>query len=605
MEFDKKTIFAFILIGLILVVVNTDFYQRIVYGDLPKSSPTSETPADKSQSGESASAPIYDTPLSQSSSAREVAAGADSLVTDTIPEKEIIVETPLYHGVFSTRGGNIKEWTLKGYVTSDKQPLTLIKEGVGNLSVTLPRSEDILDTGRLHFTASDSVINLASGQNQELVFERELAPGKFLRKRFMFSGDSHTVALKIEIEGAKDFVDGYFYQLGWQSGLASTEKNIADEMSDAKAYTFINREVFDFDVEDKSELTKEEKDRDISWAAIRTKYFALAIIPQRTNLARGASITGRTSFVSGTDARLKSYAITLDLPVARQGATSHEFNLYLGPLALDKVKELGVGLESIMNWGWAPVKPFSRVVLWALVWLREFIPNYGLVIVLFSILVKIILHPLTKKSYDSMKQMQALQPKMTELREKHGKDAQKMNTEMMKLYQEYGVNPLGGCLPMLLQMPLLYALFVVFRSTIEFRQAPFFGWITDLSAPDSIFMLPFSIPLFGDSVNVLPLVMGVTMFIQQKMSITDPKQKMMIYMMPVLFTMMFNSFPSGLNLYYALFNVFSIVQQKYTGKATVELAPKKKKQSKFSLAQMRKLGVNAALSRNRMLKKSK
>ncbi len=604
MEFDKKTIFAFILIGLILVVVNTDFYQRMVYGDRPKSSPPApaQTSPEKTQdaarsapSGESAA-------FSQDAEARTQPTGGDSLYLDTTPEKEIVVETPLYRGVFSTRGGDIKEWTIKGFVTSHKEPLTLIKDGVSNLSVALPTEADTLYTGAMNFACADSLIQLAAGQTRNLVFEREVAPGKFLRKTFQLSGDAHTLGLKLEIENARDLIDGYYYTLAWHSGLASTERNVRDEMSDTKAYYYINGEVFDFDVKDNSADSKAEQERDIVWAAIRTKYFALALIP-RTAPARGALFSGSTAFLPGTDTRLKSYAMELQMPVARQGNTVQEFDLYLGPLALDKVKALGVNLEAIMNWGWAPVKPFSRLVLWALVWLHQFVSNYGVVIIIFSILVKIILHPLTKKSYESMKQMQVLQPKMTELREKYGKDPQKMNTEMMKLYQEYGVNPLGGCLPMLLQMPLLYALFIVFRSTIEFRQAPFFGWISDLSAPDSIFMLPFSIPLFGNSVNVLPLIMGVTMFIQQKMSVTDPKQKAMVYMMPVLFTMMFNSFPSGLNLYYTLFNVFSIAQQKYISKTPATLAPPKKKQSKFSLAQMRKLGVNAALSRNRAMKK--
>lgn len=600
MEFDKKTISAFALIGLILVLVNTDFYQRLVYGDRPPAPPTpaTKTPDIKNldASPETASSPRE--PEASTSAA------LDSLTVDQTPSREIVVETPLYRGVFSTRGASIQEWTIKGFTTSAKLPLTLVKDGAENLTLALPTQDDTLYTSRLVFTASDSAINLKSGETRKLVFERQIALGKLVRKTFELSGDSHTLGMKVEIEGAKDLIDGYFYRLDWKTGLASTERNIQDEMSDAKAYTYINGEAVSFDVEDKNESKHAEKERDIAWAAIRTKYFALAVVP-RTQPARSAEFWGRTTYIANSETRLKSYALGLDIPVSRQGTSTNEFQIYLGPLALDKVKELNVGLENIMNWGWKIIKPFSRTVLWALVWLREVIPNYGLVIVIFSILVKVLLHPLTKKSYDSMNQMKALQPKMEELREKYAKDPQKMNTEVMKLYQEYGVNPLGGCLPMLLQMPLLYALFVVFRSTIEFRQAPFFGWINDLSAPDSIFSLPIKIPLYGDSVNVLPLVMGVTMFIQQKMSVTDPKQKMMIYMMPVLFTLMFNNFPSGLNLYYALFNVFSILQQKYTGSAPAELTPKKKQPSKFSLGQMRKLGVNAALSRKRMLKKSK
>ena len=203
-----------------------------------------------------------------------------------------------------------------------------------------------------------------------------------------------------------------------------------------------------------------------------------------------------------------------------------------------------------------------------------------------------------------MQAMQTIQPEMTRLREKYANDPQKMNMEMMKLYKEHGVNPMGGCLPMLLQMPLLYALFIVFRSTIELRQEPFFGWINDLSAPDRIFDVPKwlfggDIPLYGDVVCVLPLVMGATMFIQQAMTMKDPKQKAMVYMMPIIMTLAFNSFPSGLNLYYTLFNVLSILQQKYVPTAAPAKKVKKKSYKKF-VTDWRKHGVNALLSRKRL-----
>jgi len=159
--------------------------------------------------------------------------------------------------------------------------------------------------------------------------------------------------------------------------------------------------------------------------------------------------------------------------------------------------------------------------------------------------------------------MQALQPKLNDLKEKYKNDPQKLNQATMKMYKEEKVNPLGGCLPMLLQMPLLWGLFIVFRSTIELRGEGFVWWIKDLANPDTIATLPFSIPMYGDSVNILPLFMGATMLIQQKLTVTDPKQKAMVYFMPIFLTLLFNSFPSGLNLYYALFNLLSIIQQKY------------------------------------------
>ena len=163
-----------------------------------------------------------------------------------------------------------------------------------------------------------------------------------------------------------------------------------------------------------------------------------------------------------------------------------------------------------------------------------------------------------------MKKMQALQPKITELKEKFKEDPQKMNKETMKLYSTYGINPAGGCLPMLLQMPIFVALWGMFQSAIDLRQQPFFGWITDLSQPDVIYNLGFKFPLFGvQEISGLALLMGITTFVQQKMTVKDPKQQALIYMMPVMLTLLFMSFPSGLNLYYFMFNVFSIAQQYY------------------------------------------
>jgi len=175
-----------------------------------------------------------------------------------------------------------------------------------------------------------------------------------------------------------------------------------------------------------------------------------------------------------------------------------------------------------------------------------------------------------------MQKMQALQPKLAEIKEKYKDDPPRVNKETMKLYSTYGINPAGGCLPMLLQMPVFVALWGMFQTSIELRQQPFIFWIKDLSQPDTILFLPFKLPLFGVSqLSALALLMGVTTFVQQKMSVKDPSQKAMVYMMPVMLTLMFMSFPAGLNLYYFLFNVLSIGQQYYMSKNSknVELVP--------------------------------
>ena len=207
------------------------------------------------------------------------------------------------------------------------------------------------------------------------------------------------------------------------------------------------------------------------------------------------------------------------------------------------------------------MRPLGRLVTWSLKKMYGIIPNYGVVVVLFAVLVKILLNPLTKKQMVSTRKTQALQPQIHRLKEKYKNDPQKLNKAQMALFKETGVNPMGGCLPLLLQMPILISFFTVFRSTIEFRGAPFFGWINDLSAPDTLMTIG------GFPLNILPFLMGATMFLQQKYMAPAGggagQQKVMMYGMNVVFLFLFYSFPSGLNLYYSVFNILSIIQQKY------------------------------------------
>ncbi len=214
------------------------------------------------------------------------------------------------------------------------------------------------------------------------------------------------------------------------------------------------------------------------------------------------------------------------------------------------------------------VRPIAQyAILPFFLFLHKFISNWGIVIIIFSIVMKIVLTPFTRFQMKSMKKMGELQPKMNAIREKYKDEPQKQQQMMMKLYKEEKINPAGGCLPLLLQLPILYALFGVFSSTIELRQAYFGLWIHDLSVPDAVLQLPFKIPLFGiDYISGLAVLMGITMFIQQKMTVKDPKQMAMVYMMPIMLTFLFTTLPAGLNLYYFMFNLLSIIEQYFVTK---------------------------------------
>ncbi len=552
MEFDKRTILAFILIGFILIFTSTDFYRRLVMPESVKSKSQTITETKKTE------IPQIDTTVAEKIKHDTTSKKAIfKLPTKVKNEKHITVETNLYRAVFSNKGGSLLSWTLKKYVDADSNLVQMVGEdGFGNLGILLPFSEDTLDTGELLFEVNKKHIVLSKGKNQDnLEFYLDIGDGRLIKKTFTFYNNKYYFDFKVDFIKINELIEEFSYFITWKSGLRPTEPNLKDDMSRSYGYTF-QGDLEKFKAKDKYKVF----DNPTDWVAIRTKYFTCSIIP-RTIKGEGVIFYGEQIPVGGRQF-WKKYAFDLKMPFYEKDYFSNIFTVYCGPLDYDRIKSFNVNLEKIMDFGWAPIRPFSKVVLWSFKKLHRVVPNYGFVIIIFSIFIKIILFPLTRKSYKSMKAMQQLQPLIQEINEKYKDDPQRKQQEMMRLYKEYGVNPLGGCIPMLLQMPLLIALFRIFSTTIELRQAPFIWWIKDLSRPDTIAKLPFTIPLYGNNINVLPLFMGVTMFIQQKISIKDPKQKMMVYFMPIFFTLLFNNFPSGLNLYYALFNLFSILQEK-------------------------------------------
>ncbi|MFQ5601789.1 MAG: membrane protein insertase YidC [bacterium] len=578
MEFDKKTILAFLLIGLILIVLNTDFYQKNFLPKPPqKSTESSEHP--KELQKESVVPQTKKAEATPSPAIQELEpAESSKLFTEFTGEgDEIIVETNRYRAKFSTKGATLISWEFKKYKLVQGPNVQIIgNDGQGNLALLLPIENDTLDTSHLLFNVNKREVLLSEKHpSANLEFILDLKNNQKIKKTFTFYQDRYDVTMKIELLNMGNLVDGFSYFLSWKSGLQSTEPDFKLDMSSAKAYAYQgDAEVFNVD----DDFDASEWDNPTDWVAIRTKYFMVAAIPKDVK-AQGVKFTG-TKVEIGKKEPWKKYGFYLQLPFEGQKKKVDTFTVYTGPIDYDILKSYNVNLEKMMDLGWVIFRPFAKFILWSFVALHKIIPNYGVVIIIFSILIKVLLYPLTKKSYQSMKEMQSLQPLMTEINEKYKNDPQKKQQEIMKLYKEHGVNPLGGCIPMVLQMPLLIALFNVFRSTIELRQAEFIWWITDLSRPDTIATLPKAIPLYGDTVNILPIFMGVTMFIQQKLTMKDPKQKAMIYFMPIFFTLLFNSFPSGLNLYYALFNLFSIFQEKLIPHKPKPQAEVKKPQSR-------------------------
>jgi YidC/Oxa1 family membrane protein insertase len=243
----------------------------------------------------------------------------------------------------------------------------------------------------------------------------------------------------------------------------------------------------------------------------------------------------------------------------------HDYYLFFGPKSMRIVNKVGHDLGKAVDFGWFDF--IAKPCLWLMNFLHDFIPNYGLAIIILTIMIKVVLWPLGSKSYKSMSEMKKIQPLMKEIREKHKDDKKKMNQEVMALYKTYKINPLGGCLPMVVQLPVFFALYRMLYQAIELRHAPFFFWINDLSAPDRLFRFGFSIPFMEPpyGIPVLTLVMGASMLLQQKMSppMGDPTQAKMMMLMPIVFTVIFINFSSGLVLYWLVNNILSIAQQYY------------------------------------------
>jgi YidC/Oxa1 family membrane protein insertase len=310
----------------------------------------------------------------------------------------------------------------------------------------------------------------------------------------------------------------------------------------------------------------------LEWSAVKSKYFVTGVLAVDST---GGGISGVTATAAATTEKRPTRAdIRASMPLPPSG--KFNYTVYAGPMEYDRLGRIGHGFDDVNPYGWpgfrTVIRPLAAGVRWLLVWMHEHLHlAYGLVLVCFGILVRLLLWPLNQKAMRANMQLQAVQPLMKEIQDKYKNDPQKVQQEMFKLYKEHGVNPLGGCWPMLLPMPVLFALFFVFQNTIELRGASFL-WLPDLSRPD---------PLY-----IIPVVMGLSMFglskVGQMGMPPNPQARMMLYIMPVMMTFLFLNFASGLNLYYAVSNIASIPQQwmlarerqKRTARAIVEVKTK-------------------------------
>ena len=534
------------LIAMVLMVVVLLFYW--VYA--PRGTRAPE-PAPPEAAGPGAAAPgagrdsVIMPEKSASDSSTVVAAG---IPLAGAAGQEVYVTTPLISATFSTAGGILTSFRLKDYLDEQDNPVELIPETEEDaLAVELlTHTGERIDLGGADFEPSATSLDVPPGGEAMLTFTMRTEQGLEVVKSLRFRSDTYIIGCSVDIGGGGSIRAA---EIGWQSGLKTTEANKKDDLRSFATLTMTEEGLAKYDLGKVKKRDVVKMGGEIAWTGIKTKYFLAAFAP----VGGGRAVS--RSYMVGEE------AIGLSVEFDRPEMEPQAFLLYAGPLDYNRLKALDLRLEEAVDFGWRWISPLTRLVFRFMLFVQRGVPNYGLVILILSVLIKILFWPLTQKSMKSMHEMQKMQPMLNELKQKHKDDPKKFNEEMWKLYREKGVNPAGGCLPMLLQMPVFVALFNLLSKTIELRRAPFMLWIQDLSAPDVIGKLPFTLPFIGSNVSVLPILMGIAMFIQQKMTASDPKNATMTYMLPIIFTVIFYRFPSGLVLYWLVNNILSIMHQ--------------------------------------------
>jgi len=485
----------------------------------------------------------------------------DSIAFEETAElnENIVLENDNIKLVFSNMGAVIKKVFVKDYFAEDEKTIVQLIPADESLFKTRIESNEIIDTENRMFShtqiGNKLIFTIGNDTKKiEKIFE--------LNEEFNLKFD-----LNINLENSIKN-----YKLDLASGLNDTEDFLKYKDMDYKAVILANNSLSTFKLasikkaEKKNEKLFNEVIEKISWATLRTKFFMFGIIPEDRVVMNDVTLfTNHDSPAMILTSKLDddSYQI------------NDSFNIYFGPIIQENLEKYGKDFENsselLVKW-YRPLCKWFNIML---NYINKIIHNFGISIIVFALIIKLFLYPLTHKSFESTQKMKKVQPEMEKLKKQFKGDQKQMQLELNKLYKENGVNPLGGCLPLLFQMPILFSLYPVLRYSIHLRQVGFL-WLQDLSAPDTIINLPFNIPLLGSNLGILPILMALFMFLQQKMMTpnTQPtddmdekqlasmqSQKMMMYVMPIMMFVFFNNFASGLVLYWTIFNIFSMGQQ--------------------------------------------
>jgi YidC/Oxa1 family membrane protein insertase len=464
-------------------------------------------------------------------------------------EQELVLENKSLKITFSTKGGKIKQVLLKEYKTYEQKPLFLLDESFSKMSYQIPTEKGKIDLYEIFYTAENKA--------NTLIF-RANASGKSIEQIYTLT-DSYELDYQIKINGFELKNNAVWT---WNAAMPRTEKDATPSRIKSTITYFTKNGGYDYlsETNDKQEKTITDS---LRWIAFKQQFFLASVFATQQN----AFVKAQISTIADENQKdiVKNYAATLEVSPKTFENQAATFKFYFGPNKYDILKKFDESFSRNVGLGWGIFGWVNKFLIIPIIdLLSGFIDNYGLLIIALGIVIRLILFPLNYKSYIGMAKMKVLKPELDDIKARTGGDMKKMQQEQMELYRQVGINPLLGCIPMLLQMPIVIAVFTYFPNAIELRQESFL-WADDLSTYDSIAKLPFSIPFYGDHVSLFTILMTAstivyTWYSNQTSTIEGP-MKTVGYIMPVMFMFMLNSYPAGLSYYYLVTNVLSIFQQ--------------------------------------------
>lgn len=470
-------------------------------------------------------------------------------------EKFFHLENNLIKVTFTNKGGKVHGVELKNYKTYNQEPLVLFESDTTAFGLNFFAQNRDVSTNNLFFEA-------IPGKKGAIAFRLKSAGPGFIEYQYTLPDDGYLMDFSINLSGMENVIasNTNYLELDWKQNIYKKEKSIEMERTNSTVY-------YKYPDDEAEYLSETDTDSEnlatkVKWVSFKQQYFNTTLIAKES-FDKPTKI--ETVLHEGNDSLAKYMHASFTIPYSHKPYENFDMSFYFGPNHYQSLKKMDLGMEKLVPLGWGIFGWVNRfLVIPIFNFLNKFDMNYGIIILILTIAIKLLLLPLTYKAYLSTAKMKVLKPEMDEIQARHKEDPMKGQQELMAMYRKAGVNPLGGCFPMLLQMPILIAMFRFFPASIELRQESFL-WADDLSTYDSILNLPFTIPFYGDHVSLFTILMTISTlmytYLNSQMTAANPQMKWVMYLMPVMFLGIFNNYSAGLSYYYFLANMISFGQQ--------------------------------------------